>query len=72
MRYRWEIRTGDTWHAGTDANAYLTVVGDKGSMKEMELNDPDSYNDWEKGDGNHGVFETTRTDVSGPRESTRS
>jgi hypothetical protein len=57
MRYRWEIRTGDTWYAGTDASVYLSIVGDKGSMKEMELNDPDN-NDWEKGDVNHGVFET--------------
>jgi hypothetical protein len=58
MRYRWEIRTGDTWYAGTDANVYLSLAGDKGSMKEMELNDPDTNNDWEKGDVNHGVFET--------------
>jgi hypothetical protein len=58
MRYRWEIRTGDTWYAGSDANVYLSIAGDKGSMKELELNDPDSNNDWEKGDVNHGVFET--------------
>jgi hypothetical protein len=58
MRYRWEIRTGDTWYAGTDASVYLSIAGDKGSMKEMELNDPDTNNDWEKGDVNHGVFET--------------
>ena len=58
MRYRWEIRTGATWYAGTDATPYLSLAGDKGSMKEMELNDPDSNNDWEKGDVNHGVFET--------------
>jgi len=36
----------------------LSLAGDKGSMKEMELNDPDSINDWGKGDVNHGVFET--------------
>ncbi|MBK8759183.1 MAG: hypothetical protein IPM03_01830 [Sulfuritalea sp.] len=58
MRFRWEIRTGATWYAGTDATPYLSLAGDKGSMKEMELNDPDSNNDWEKGDVNHGVFET--------------
>lgn len=58
MRYRWEIRTGDTWYAGTDANVFLSLAGDKGAMKEMELNDPDSNNDWEKGSVNHGVFET--------------
>jgi len=59
MQYRWEIRTGDTWQAGTDANVYLSVAGSSGSMKELELNDPDSNNDWEKGDVNHGGFETT-------------
>ena len=40
MRYRWEIRTGDTWYAGTDANVFISLAGDKGSMKEMEINDP--------------------------------
>lgn len=59
MKYRWEIRTGDTWYAGTDANVFLSLAGDTASMKEMELNDPDSSNDWEKGDVNHGGFETT-------------
>lgn len=58
MRYRWEIRTGDTWYAGTDANVFLALNGSTSSMKEMELNDPDSNNDWEKGAVNHGVFET--------------
>lgn len=58
MKYRWEIRTGDTWYAGTDANVYLSLAGDGASMKEMELNDPDTNNDWEKGDVNHGGFET--------------
>ena len=57
-RYRWEIRTGTTWYAGTDANVYLSLVGDKNSMKEMELNDPDDDNDWEKGNVNHDVFTT--------------
>lgn len=57
-RYRWEIRTGDTWYAGTDANVYLSLAGDKNNMKEMELNDPDSDNDWERGEVNHGLFET--------------
>ena len=58
MRYRWEIRTGDTWYAATDASVTMALTGDKGSMKEMELNDPDSNNDWEKGDVNSGAIET--------------
>lgn len=58
MRYRWEIKTGETWYAGTDANSYLSLSGTTASMKEMELNDPDTTNDFEKGDINHGSFET--------------
>jgi hypothetical protein len=58
MKYRWEIRTGDGWYAGTDAGVFLSLSGDKASMKEMQLSDPDTNNDWEKGDVNHGGFET--------------
>jgi hypothetical protein len=57
-RYRWELRTGDTWYAGTDATPSLGLTGTMGSMKPMEINDPDSNNDWEKGDVNHGTFTT--------------
>ena len=58
MHYRWEIKTGSTWYAGTDANVYMTLRGDKAAMQEIELNDPDSNNDWEKGDTNHGTIDT--------------
>ncbi len=58
MHYRWEIKTGTTWYAGTDANVYLSLRGDKASMAEIELNDPDDTNDWEKGDVNHGTIDT--------------
>ena len=58
MHYRWEIKTGTTWYAGTDANVYLSLRGDKASMAEIELNDPDDVNDWEKGDVNHGTIDT--------------
>jgi hypothetical protein len=27
-------------------------------MQEVELNDPDTVNDWEKGDTNHGAIDT--------------
>ena len=45
MHYRWEIKTGSTWYAGTDANIFLRSRGDKAAMQEIELNDPDDYND---------------------------
>ena len=58
MHYRWDIKTAATWYAGTDANILMSLRGDKASMQEVELNDPDSVNDWEKGDTNHGTIET--------------
>jgi hypothetical protein len=58
VHYRWEIKTGSTWYAGTNANVYLTLRGDKAAMQEVELNDPDSNDDWEKGDTNHGTIDT--------------
>ena len=58
VRYRWEIKTADVMYAGTDAVPYLSLSGDKATLKETELNDPDSNNDWEKGQVNHGTIET--------------
>ena len=58
MILRWEIKTGSTWYAGTDANVFLSLRGDKNTMKEVELNDPDTFNDWEKGSTNHGTIDT--------------
>lgn len=58
MHYRWDIKTASSWYAGTDANIFLSLRGDKQSMQEVELNDPDTVNDWEKGDTNHGAIDT--------------
>ena len=58
-RYRYEIKTADVMYAGTDANVFMSLSGDKATLKETELNDPDSNNDWEKGQINHGTIETT-------------
>jgi len=76
MRYRWTIKTGDDWYSGTDANVFLSLSGLDASMREVEISDPDSINDWEKGDINHGSIETEdlgelqtgtlRHDQSGP------
>lgn len=57
-RYRWVIRTKESWGAGTDAGVFLGLTGDKQRMAETELDDPDSFNDWEAGDINHGLIET--------------
>ena len=76
MRYRWEIKTSDTWYAGTDASVFLSLSGLDASMREVQISDPDAINDWEKGDINHGSIETEdlgelqtgtlRHDQSGP------
>ena len=58
MRYRWSIRTGDLWNAGTDANVHLSLAGLDAAMREVEITDPGTYNDWEKGDVNSGAIET--------------
>ena len=58
MRYRWEIKTSDTWYAGTDASVFLSLSGLDASMREVQISDPDAINDWEKGDINHGSIET--------------
>ena len=57
-RYRWETKTAYVNGAGTDADVFISLSGDKASLKETEINDPDSNQDWEKGDINHGLIET--------------
>ena len=76
MRYRWEIKTSDTWYAGTDASVFLSLTGLDASMREVEISDPDDVNDWEQGETNRGIIETEdlgelqtgslRHDQSGP------
>jgi hypothetical protein len=76
MRYRWEIKTSDTWYSGTDARVFVSLSGLDASMREVQISDPDAINDWEKGDVNHGSIETEdlgelqtgtlRHDQSGP------
>ena len=58
MRYKWEIRTGGAILAGTDANVFLSLVGTLASMKEVELSDENTINDWEKNATNSGYIET--------------
>ena len=76
MRYRWDIKTSDTWYAGTDANVFLSLSGMNASMREVQISDPEVVNDWEQGEINHGSIETEdlgelqtgslRHDQSGP------
>lgn len=76
MRYTWTVKTGDVWYAGTDSNVFLSLNGSDAVMKEVQIDDPNSINDWEKGDVNSGSVETQdlgdlqtgvlRSDQSGP------
>ena len=48
-RYRYEIKTADVMYAGTDANVFMSLSGDKATLKETELNDPDPTTTGKKG-----------------------
>jgi hypothetical protein len=58
MRYRWKIKTSDTFNAGTDADVFLSLSGTDATMREVEISDPGAINDWERGDVNTGIVET--------------
>lgn len=58
MRYRWKIKTSDTFNAGTDADVFLSLAGLDAVMREVEISDPGAINDWERGDVNSGIIET--------------
>ena len=58
MRYQIEIRTSERTGAGTDARVYLSLAGDKFAMREAEIDDPITDNDWERGDVNSLFIES--------------
>jgi hypothetical protein len=49
VTYEIIVVTGDVWFAGTDANIYLTINGEDGSIKEFLLVDDDAEDDFEIG-----------------------
>ena len=57
-RYVFQIKTGDVFQGGTDANVSLGLNGLDASMKPVQITDPSTINDWERGDTNTGVIET--------------
>lgn len=57
--YRWAMKTGDQRLAGTDANVFMSLRGTKSAMQELELRDPNDSNNWEQGEVNNGVIETS-------------
>jgi hypothetical protein len=57
--YRWAIKTGDQRLSGTDANVLMSLRGTKGAMAELELRDPNDTDNWQQGEVNNGVIETS-------------
>ena len=37
MRYRWKIKTSDTFNAGTDADVFLSLSGTDATMREVVI-----------------------------------
>lgn len=56
--YRWELVTGPGTWDGTDSNGYLSIRGDKDSMREVQISDPNETNNFERGSTNHGIIDT--------------
>jgi hypothetical protein len=52
MLYCIRIKTGDVTFGGTDANIFITLVGEKGRTREERLNPHISGNAFEKNDLN--------------------
>jgi hypothetical protein len=48
------VKTGDVSHAGTDANVFLKIFGDKGDTGQMPLRNSDNTKN---------MFEKGRTDM---------
>jgi len=43
-----KVKTGDVFGAGTDANVYITLTGEKGDTGERHLQDSDNMNKFEQ------------------------
>jgi lipoxygenase homology domain-containing protein 1 len=59
IQYIVDVTTTDRAQAGTDANVFITIIGDKGSTPELRLNGAISGNAFERG-------QTDRAIISGP------
>lgn len=58
MIYTWSIKTSDVMLGGTDGDAYLALNGLDAAMREVQITDRKTYNDFEKGDTNSGSIQT--------------
>ncbi|KAK7503970.1 hypothetical protein BaRGS_00004702, partial [Batillaria attramentaria] len=57
IKYEVTVVTADLWNAGTDANVYLTVYGDRGDTGVRQLFAPNKDSVFKKGQTNHFTLE---------------
>jgi len=55
-RLRWTIKTSDDLYSGTDGNVYLSLAGLGAAMTEVRIDNPNSDDNFEKGDIDSGVL----------------
>ena len=53
LKYEVSVITGNLWNAGTDANIYLTVYGDRGDSGVRQLYSPAKDQIFNKGQVGH-------------------
>ena len=49
IRYEVTVITGDLWNAGTDANVYITIYGDRGDTGVRQLFSKDKGGQFKQG-----------------------
>ena len=60
MRLRWVIKTSDEQFSGTDSDVYLALSGTERTMPEVRIDNPDSNDNFEKGDIDTGIIVVER------------
>ena len=69
-RYQVSITTGDLWNAGTDANVYLTIYGERGDTGVRQMYQAETQEKFLKGEVREPfvlfrVIQVLRSDFSG-------
>lgn len=59
--YHVHVKTGDVRSAGTDANVFLKIFGDKGDTGNLQLRASDNKNKFER--GRTDIFKLEATDI---------
>jgi len=56
VRLRWVIKTADALYSGTDSDVYLALSGTLRTMPEVRIDNPNSSDNFEKGDIDTGIL----------------